>query len=313
MSRTGPSPDNVTYNTLMQGMFQLGRVTAACKLLGKMLASGLVPSQVTCTILLDGLCKSGKLQVALKIFQAIRNSGLELNIVFYNILIDGLCKAGHIEEAKELFRKLSVEGLKPTIYTYNIMINGFCKEGLPDEAYQLCRSMREDDCLPDSISYNVMIQGYFRNSSTSKATQLLAEMVEKGFSADLCTATLSGTQLDRKDEASNVASPSDPENFPFVVLGNKVDVDGGNSRVVSEKKARAWCGSKGNIPYFETSAKEGVNVEEANQCVAKDALKEEIYLPDTIDPAANRGRADANVDMYHVIFPKWFSNLKCWE
>lgn len=28
------------------------------------------------------------------------------------------------------------------------------------------------------------------------------------------------------------ASPSDPENFPFVVLGNKIDVDGGNSRVV---------------------------------------------------------------------------------
>ncbi|GFS46190.1 RAB GTPase homolog G3F [Actinidia rufa] len=24
------------------------------------------------------------------------------------------------------------------------------------------------------------------------------------------------------------ASPSDPENFPFVVIGNKVDVDGGN-------------------------------------------------------------------------------------
>ncbi|XP_022859815.1 ras-related protein Rab7 isoform X2 [Olea europaea var. sylvestris] len=28
------------------------------------------------------------------------------------------------------------------------------------------------------------------------------------------------------------ASPSDPENFPFVVIGNKVDVDGGNSRVL---------------------------------------------------------------------------------
>ncbi|XP_031258404.1 ras-related protein Rab7 isoform X2 [Pistacia vera] len=83
------------------------------------------------------------------------------------------------------------------------------------------------------------------------------------------------------------ASPSDPENFPFVVLGNKVDVDGGNSRVVSEKKAKAWCASKGNIPYFETSAKEGFNVEAAFQCIAKNALKnepeEEIYLPDTID------------------------------
>lgn len=106
------------------------------------------------------------------------------------------------------------------------------------------------------------------------------------------------------------ASPSDPENFPFVVLGNKVDVDGGNSRVVrspssmsiffwrfrrpemilmasssqvSEKKARAWCASKGNIPYFETSAKEGFNVEAAFQCIAKNALKnepeEEMWAP----------------------------------
>ncbi|GMN37217.1 hypothetical protein TIFTF001_006644 [Ficus carica] len=71
------------------------------------------------------------------------------------------------------------------------------------------------------------------------------------------------------------ASPSDPENFPFVVLGNKVDVDGGNSRVVSEKKAKAWCASKGNIPYFETSAKEGFNVDAAFECIAKNALKNE--------------------------------------
>eukprot|EP00243_Klebsormidium_subtile_P003807 TRINITY_DN17411_c0_g1_i1.p1 TRINITY_DN17411_c0_g1~~TRINITY_DN17411_c0_g1_i1.p1 ORF type:complete len:207 (+),score=52.05 TRINITY_DN17411_c0_g1_i1:190-810(+) len=88
------------------------------------------------------------------------------------------------------------------------------------------------------------------------------------------------------------ASPSDPENFPFVVLGNKVDVDGGNSRVVSEKKAKAWCASKGNIPYFETSAKEDYNVDAAFQIIAKNALKneaeEEIYLPDTIDVNAQR-------------------------
>ncbi|PPS07731.1 hypothetical protein GOBAR_AA12914 [Gossypium barbadense] len=71
------------------------------------------------------------------------------------------------------------------------------------------------------------------------------------------------------------ASPSDPENFPFVVLGNKVDVDGGYSRVVSEKKVKAWCASKGNIPYFETSAKEGFNVDAAFECITKNALKNE--------------------------------------
>ncbi|XP_042411661.1 ras-related protein Rab7-like [Zingiber officinale] len=90
------------------------------------------------------------------------------------------------------------------------------------------------------------------------------------------------------------ASPSEPDNFPFIVLGNKADIDGGNSRVVSEKKAKQWCASKGNLPYFETSAKEGTNVEAAFQCIASIALKnepeEEIYLPDTIDVATGRGQ-----------------------
>ncbi|KAJ4896687.1 Ras-related protein RABG3d [Raphanus sativus] len=78
----------------------------------------------------------------------------------------------------------------------------------------------------------------------------------------------------------------------FVVLGNKTDVDGGKSRVVSEKKAKAWCASKGNIPYFETSAKEGFNVDAAFECITKNAFKnepeEEPYLPDTIDVAGGQ-------------------------
>lgn len=89
------------------------------------------------------------------------------------------------------------------------------------------------------------------------------------------------------------------------MLGNKTDVDGGKSRVVrrfvsslyhldylrvwfnaqslsylklfqvSEKKAKAWCASKGNIPYFETSAKEGFNVDAAFECITKNAFKNE--------------------------------------
>ncbi|PKU75697.1 Ras-related protein Rab7 [Dendrobium catenatum] len=69
------------------------------------------------------------------------------------------------------------------------------------------------------------------------------------------------------------ASPSDPGTFPFILVGNKVDVDGGNSRVVSEKKAKEWCASRGNIPYFETSAKEDFNVDSAFLQIAKMALE----------------------------------------
>lgn len=36
-----------------------------------------------------------------------------------------------------------------------------------------------------------------------------------------------------------------------------------------------WCQSKGNIPYFETSAKEAINVEQAFQTIAKNAMSQE--------------------------------------
>lgn len=65
-----------------------------------------------------------------------------------------------------------------------------------------------------------------------------------------------------RDEFLIQASPMDPESFPFVVLGNKVDVEE-SKRTISSKRAMAFCQAKGGIPYFETSAKEAVNVEQA--------------------------------------------------
>nr|AGH70136.1 ras-related protein Rab-7 [Placozoa sp. H4] len=75
-----------------------------------------------------------------------------------------------------------------------------------------------------------------------------------------------------RDEFLIQASPRDSENFPFVVLGNKVDLE---NRSVTMKRAQNWCASKNNIPYFETSAKEAINVEQAFQTIAKNALARE--------------------------------------
>lgn len=76
-----------------------------------------------------------------------------------------------------------------------------------------------------------------------------------------------------RDEFLIQSSPRNPEKFPFVVLGNKIDLD---NRVVSNRRAMAWCQNKNNIPYFETSAKQNINIELAFQTIAKKALEEEL-------------------------------------
>lgn len=44
---------------------------------------------------------------------------------------------------------------------------------------------------------------------------------------------------------------------------------------MTDKKAKQWCTANGNIPHFETSAKEDINVEAAFQCIARNALRNE--------------------------------------
>ena len=83
------------------------------------------------------------------------------------------------------------------------------------------------------------------------------------------------------------ASPRDPDNFPFVVLGNKVDKE--PERRVPKSKAQAWCKSKGATPltYYETSAKESLQVDVAFLQAATLALSQDNaeadFIPETID------------------------------
>ncbi|GLT44059.1 hypothetical protein SLA2020_179770 [Shorea laevis] len=99
-----------------------------------------------------------------------------------------------------------------------------------------------------------------------------------------------------REEFLKQADPDDTNTFPFVVIGNKIDKDGGKNRMVSERRAREWCASKGNIPYFETSAKEDYNVDDAFLGVANTALVSElpqdIYcpgFPETASEVEQRG------------------------
>eukprot|EP00761_Pharyngomonas_kirbyi_P011344 gb/GECH01011369.1/.p1 GENE.gb/GECH01011369.1/~~gb/GECH01011369.1/.p1 ORF type:complete len:207 (+),score=46.98 gb/GECH01011369.1/:1-621(+) len=83
------------------------------------------------------------------------------------------------------------------------------------------------------------------------------------------------------------ANPSEQDNFPFVVIGNKIDLE--DTRQVTQKQALAWCQLKNNIPYFETSAKMSMNVDDAFKVIARNALKkkeeeeEDIYIPNQLD------------------------------
>ncbi|RLN94305.1 hypothetical protein BBJ28_00003839 [Nothophytophthora sp. Chile5] len=91
-----------------------------------------------------------------------------------------------------------------------------------------------------------------------------------------------------RDEFLAQAGPRDPDAFPFIVLGNKVDKE--TERRVQKEKAQQWCHAKNaqqvrvvcstSEPSFisgnnalTTSAKEATSVEDAFQTIAASALQ----------------------------------------
>ena len=100
--------------------------------------------------------------------------------------------------------------------------------------------------------------------------------------ADCCLLTFSLTDVASfkniqmwRTEFIHYADVPDPEHFPFIVLGNKVDLN--DKRQVSHEEAAAWCRHH-NMPYFETSAKDAVNVDVAFEQAVKRTIELEQYL-----------------------------------
>mmetsp|Transcript_11326 Transcript_11326/g.22902 ORF Transcript_11326/g.22902 Transcript_11326/m.22902 type:complete len:202 (-) Transcript_11326:1811-2416(-) len=88
-----------------------------------------------------------------------------------------------------------------------------------------------------------------------------------------------------REEFLMSAAPREPDTFPFVVLGNKIDIL--DRPRIPLKKAQQWCVSKGSIPHFETSAQENINVDDAFEVITRNALsrreQEEDILPETVE------------------------------
>ena len=57
------------------------------------------------------------------------------------------------------------------------------------------------------------------------------------------------------------SAPNNPETFPFLVIGNKVDLE--DQRKVKTSEAKKFCHENGKMIFYESSAKNNFNVEVA--------------------------------------------------
>lgn len=90
-----------------------------------------------------------------------------------------------------------------------------------------------------------------------------------------------------RDEFLYYADVGDKDAFPFVLIGNKLDIEP-ERREVTEEVVLDWCNENGHLPFIQTSAKEATNVQLAftsalHRWNKLEAKLEKPYSPQTIN------------------------------
>lgn len=89
-----------------------------------------------------------------------------------------------------------------------------------------------------------------------------------------------------RQEFLHYADIQDPQDYPFIIVGNKVDL-GAASKTVHAEEIKQWCSYHGNPPYYETSAKTDVNIGEVFKESVQQWIKRESDLDLNFKAAGN--------------------------
>ncbi|KAJ6415619.1 hypothetical protein OIU84_004421 [Salix udensis] len=207
-----PERNIVSYNVMLSGYLQRGRLSEARRLFEEMPERNVV----SWTSMLCGLADAGRICEARGLFKEMP----ERNVVSWNAMVAGLIKNGDLEEARRVFdeipeknvlhAQLIINGLeyedydgriaKSLIHMYSLFgamdyAHYFFKKNLNSYAIQSCNHMINGytrigqvekarnlfDTIPvrDKITWTSMIVGYFDIGNVSEACYLFENMPDK--------------------------------------------------------------------------------------------------------------------------------------
>uniref|UniRef100_A0A0D9X4J0 DYW domain-containing protein n=1 Tax=Leersia perrieri TaxID=77586 RepID=A0A0D9X4J0_9ORYZ len=157
-----PTPDVVSYNTLLSCHFGSGDVDGARRLFSAMP----VRDVASWNTMVSGLCRSGAMEEAKAVFLAMpaRNS------VSWNAMVSGFACSGDMSAAEELFSNAPEKG-DAVIWT--AMVSGYMDVGNVVKAIEYFEAMP----VRNLVSWNAVVAGYVKNSHVDDALRLFKIMV----------------------------------------------------------------------------------------------------------------------------------------
>merc|ERR1719263_1199621 len=164
MRTAGLSPDTITYSTLVKGHCFSGDIDAAFAVLKDMREEGkFKPDEILYNSLLDGCAKEHRLQEALDLFATMKAEGVRPSNFTLCTLVKLLGRARRLPQAFGILEELCGKGgLRPNVQVYTCLMTACVGNGQLDRALQLQDEVIASGCQPDQKMYNMLVRGCLR-------------------------------------------------------------------------------------------------------------------------------------------------------
>jgi len=167
-------PDLVTYSTILKGYCNSGCLDRALEICKDMQADGkLTPDEVMYNSLLDGCAKEQRPNDALKLLDDMKKQGVAPSNYTLSMVVKLMGRCRRLNQAFSIVEDLSSEyGLKVNIQVYTCMIQACFNNRQAAKAVTLHDKIIKEGLSPDEMTYSVLVQGCLRAGLVDKAVEL---------------------------------------------------------------------------------------------------------------------------------------------
>jgi len=164
-------PDVVTYSTLIKGYCKSGDLDKSLDLFRQMREEAkLAPDELLYNSLLDGCTRQNRLQDASRILQEMLEAKIKPSNYTLSIVTRFLGRARRLDQAFSMVDSLSAEfGFTPNVQVYTCLMQACFDNQQPAKALALHDRVVRQGVVPDEKLYTALVRGCLHTGETEKA------------------------------------------------------------------------------------------------------------------------------------------------
>merc|ERR1719271_1792011 len=187
MQELGLSPNQITYNSLINNAVSSGDVPMAWKYVALMREDGIPLDNFTCSIMMKGLKHTTNREDVDNTLSLIEQAQIVPDEVLVNTLLDACIRLRDVKRLSSALEAFRRTGAVPSDHAYSTVLRAYGHARALPEAWATWHEMLARKVPPTDATFNALIDVCARQGDVDRAAQLFRDMCSLGVSPDLIT------------------------------------------------------------------------------------------------------------------------------